>query len=317
MNKLITFLRYKFLILHRKLKSLGLEYWLFYPILLFIFFILYKKLPTFNYQNQEYGDYILAITSLNTFFNLRIKKEESQWISIFDNSLFYKFSINLIVGIPFLILAIFLNYKISIFLTILTIIVLSFYQFRISLSLLEKINLSFLMPDFEFIEGFRKLWFIHLIGIILFAIGLQVENHNLAIFGYFLFLNIIVFYYQNPEHQYLIWILGLDSDDFIFKKSISISKKIILLSIPFIILYLIYTKDFFIFYVFPISILGILNSMLCKYLNSDNFIISFYQSFAILFTILCLVNPIYILVNLGFFYFLRKKAITELNTFLK
>ncbi len=193
----------------------------------------------------------------------------------------------------------------------------SLYQFKFSFSLLEKINLSFLMPDFEFVEGFRKLWFIHIIGIILFGIGLQVKNYNLAIFGYFLFLNIISFYYQNLEPLYLIWLVGLNSDDFIFKKSISLSKKIAFFSIPFIFLYLIFAKDFFIFYVFIISILGITNAMLSKYLNMGNFTVSIYQSFAVAFTILCLVNPIYFLVSLGFFYYLRKRVIKELNTILK
>ncbi|MEN0046956.1 MAG: ABC transporter permease, partial [Bacteroidota bacterium] len=71
---------------------------------------------------------------------------------------------------------------------------------------------------FEFIIGFRKLFWLVIVGFFLTFQAIQVENHNLGFFSLGLQFFIALAYYNQPENPYFVWIFKRSSLQFLSKK---------------------------------------------------------------------------------------------------
>lgn len=265
-------------------------------------------------ETYEYGEIIAAALFVSTMYSLTPKKKEREWLFFYKNIYSYLLLINTLIALPFLILFFYLNYHYALAFTLIFTPLISFLYFNFSFSILEKINLSFLMKDFEFIEGVRKYWYIHLITTVISIIGFSVGNYNLATAGYVFFIITIGFYYQKIEPIYWIWISEDKSTGFVNLKIASVLKKVLLLSVIFFACNVFFTKNLNILFVIFASCLGVINCMLSKYayLNSL-FSIQISLGISVGILLIGFFNPFLLVIGLMYFYFLKRKAIYNIT----
>ncbi|MEO9817106.1 MAG: hypothetical protein ABJN84_08540 [Flavobacteriaceae bacterium] len=306
---MIAYLKYKFIIFHREILHFGIPYILIYPILILGLLFFQRQLKAY-----DYGEIIASVLFVSTMYLLTPKKKERDWLFFYRKRYSCLFLINILIALPFLILFFFLDYYYAIVFALIFTLLISFFYFDFSFSILEKINLSFLMKDFELIEGFRKYWYIHLITIGISIIGFSVGNYNLATAGYAFFIITIGFYYQKVEPIYWIWISKCKSTEFIHLKIRSVFKKTLFLSVIFFISNVFFTKNLdFLFVVFA-SCLGVINCMLSKYAYLNNlFSIQISLGISIGILIMGFFNPLLSVIALIYFYFLKRKAIYNIT----
>ena len=310
---MITYLKYKFLIFHRKISHFGLPPILIYPIIFLVLFFLKDQ-----FKNYEYAEIVTFFLFANTIHQLTPKKKEREWLFFCKKKERYLLLANTLIALPFILYFFHLNYYYSVILASLLTFLISFFTFNFSLSILEKVNLSFLMEDFEFIEGIRKYWYIHLTTATISIIGFLVDNYNLAMIGYLGFIITFGFYYQKVEPVYWIWFFEKNSKEFINFKIISLLKKILLLSLVFFIIYIFFTKNIDIIFVLLASCLGVVNCMLSKYAYLNNFFsIQISLTISIFMIIIAPLNPSFLIIGLIYFYFLKKKAINNITQIKK
>ncbi len=312
-NKKINYLSLKIKIFHRKISDFGLYYLFIYPILFLLFYFIGKKIVTY-----DYGEFISIVLYVNSMYWLTPSLKERKWLFLKKGNFSYLILINLIITIPFFIPFILLKYYYSILFSLFFICYLSFYSFRFSFSILEKIDLSFLMKDFEFIEGVRRYWYSHLLGIIIIFIGFSVGNNNLAIFGYLIFMITFGYYYQKIEPIYWIWIFKEGGYLFLYMKIKSIIKRISIPSILFLIVYLFLSKDISILFIIFAVYIGIINSMLSKYAYIKNsFSIQISHGISLGILIATFFDIKLLLLSLIYFYFLKRKAVISINKIIE
>lgn len=310
---MITYLKYKFLIFHRKISHFGLPPVLIYPITFLAFFFLKTQ-----FENHEYAEIITFFLFANTMHQLTPKKKEREWLFFCEKKESYLLLVNTLIALPFILYFFYINYYYSIILAVPLTFLMSFYTFNFSLSILEKVNLSFLMKDFEFIEGIRRYWYIHLITATISIIGFFIDNYSLAMIGYLGFIITFGFYYQKVEPVYWIWIFKQTSKEFINLKITSLLKKTLLLSLVFFIVYIFFTKNIDIIFMISASCLGVVNCMLSKYAYLKNlFSIQISLTISIFMIIIIPLNPLFLIIGLIYFSFLKKKAINNITQIKK
>ena len=71
---------------------------------------------------------------------------------------------------------------------------------------------------FEFLTGFRRLWWLLLAVYLLAGIALSVGNFNLGIFALFLVFFISCSFYSEPEAGYFVWLHAIKPQAFLHEK---------------------------------------------------------------------------------------------------
>jgi hypothetical protein len=136
--------------------------------------------------------------------------------------------------------------------------------------------------------------------------------------GYLGFIITFGFYYQKVEPVYWIWIFKQTSKEFINLKITSLLKKTLLLSLVFFIVYIFFTKNIDIIFMISASCLGVVNCMLSKYAYLKNlFSIQISLTISIFMIIIIPLNPLFLIIGLIYFSFLKKKAINNITQIKK
>lgn len=313
MTKIYTYIKFKLLILAREIVAFGIPVFMFIPIFVFLVFI-----ATRAFASLDYGNYALYITYFNVLFSYQIKNKERDLLQLFFKYPFWLyFLLNLILTIPFLLIAIYLSYYFIAALILLTLIVLSSSAIKISFLVLDKLNLSFLMPNVEFSSGIRKYWYVHLLGLLVLIVGFLVDNYNVSILGFFIFILTFGFYFSIIEPITWIFSYGLSPNEYIDKKISTIAKILIIVSLPFAIMLSFKSKNLMLFYFVFVLMLGIINQFLSKYAYYHSLhTIKFNQSIIMAITIVSCVSPYFLVIHAYSFYYLRKQAVKTLNSLL-
>lgn len=313
MNKIKIYLKLRFLILFRFID----DYFVVSPYLFIALFIsglsiIIKKIDTYDY---DYIPYVFLVSYISFIFPFNINRNIDQ-LSLLVKKPKQLFLIeNIIVSIPYIAMTIYLSYYWVSLVMIIIVFIATYFPIKISFTFLERINLSLLIPDVEFIAGIRKYWHVHTLGVLLIIIGVNVDNINISIFGYIIYVLTFGYYFQIIENKEWIWVHPISGKEFIETKIKSIFFKVLLFSI-IIILFLSFFVDFFrVAFYSLLLIISVVSQMLSKYAKYYQSFISIQiaQAFSIVFCVIGFMNPIYIIVSIVYFYYLKREAIKTIN----
>jgi hypothetical protein len=192
------------------------------------------------FSKTEYANYIYLAISLiltqrlsevnrTTFLKICFIKKDYIKLRLIEN---------LLSSIPFFIFLIFKsNYISALFLMTLSCL-LSF------ISLENKSNFTLPTPfkrtPFEFIIGFRKSILLFVFCFVLGIISIRVNNFNLGAFSVALTLISCITFYFLTENEFYVWVYSLKSKAFIFHKIKILFFSTLLLTLPLIILLIIF-----------------------------------------------------------------------------
>lgn len=314
MNKSLTYLKLKFIIGVREIEHFGISIYIAVPLLIIVYSLLVLEIST-----AVYGAYFLVSLNISALIAYNCNRNDKDQLKLyFKTPEFIYATENLIITFPFIISALYLACYWTIIVFILASFILAYYQPTISsLLFLEKLNLSLLVPDMEFISGIRKYWFGHLLGVILIVLGIVVKNVNISLFGYTIYLLTCGVYYQIIEKIEWIWAYPVSPKKYIENKITSILKKLFLFSVVWVFIFLFWTRSFEIL-LYTISIfIAILNIMLSKYAKYNTPIsVQISQGISLAFCVAGFVYPYLFTFNIIYFYFLKKQAIKTLEIIL-
>ena len=202
--------------------------------------ILFTGFSAYLFYNVVYAAYVygimgLSITSLLSesgrvgFLKQHFSKTEFQKIRGLEN---------ILVVLPFII-GLLINHQWLIACGVLAVALL------MSLSTVER-NLNFTLPTpfykypFEFVIGFRKNYPVILGAGFVLTMAVMYDNANLGLFSLAVVLLLCLSYYMQAETSYLVWIYAMTPIHFLFHKVTIAMMYTALMSLPFIIVLLIF-----------------------------------------------------------------------------
>lgn len=305
-------MRFYFVIQYKRiiriLKEAGLNPFLAFCGIAIVFVLISEGF----FHNVKYAKYIYPfffLTFINSFGSIERNEFSKNIFSVADYKKIRLLE-NCIISIPFFI---FLVYKQE--------YIIAFSSFLIGaiLSFFNKVNtFSFAIPTpfykqpFEFIVGFRRTFWMFILGYILTCIAISVDNFNLGIFALIItFLTSMLFYFK-PEPIFFVWIYSANSIKFLWKKIKMACLHSTVLSLPiFLLLVLFFPDKAFIVIIFEIiGILFIVMSILGKYVSYPDDI-----NPTVGFTLgLTLFFPPLILLIIPYFYFQSKQNLQSILT---
>ncbi|MEM6316194.1 MAG: ABC transporter permease [Bacteroidota bacterium] len=302
-----NYFRLQFKMGNRQLIEFGLP-----PIIAYVLAVItFVALSLYLWYKTPYAPYIYPFFALsgftflgnlgrNDFLKMCFSVRDYQKVRIAENG---------IVALPFVL---FLGYQRE-WLVSLTLILVAVIMARWQSNNQWNYTLPtpFFHYPFEFLVGFRTTILLALFAYFLALKGISVGNFNLGLFSLFLLIGLSFSFYNQPESQLYVWIFDKRPAAFLWYK-ISIGfLYLTLLTIPLILLLLVY---------FPMHWLLIVGLHSIGFLYLSLVILAKYAAFprAIhlpesLLIILSFVFPPLLLFTFPFFY---KKAIQQLNPLL-
>lgn len=294
--------------LNRQMTDFGINPVFAYLLLLLAFI----GLSIFLFKKTSFAEYIYILMAVSLISRLTETNRNDFLKSCFQDSFYYIIRIieNLIFALPFLI---FLTYK-SCFLSASVLLLLSGVFAFVSFE--NKFHFTMPTPfykqPFEFIIGFRKVFWGFLASYLLTFISISVHNFNLGIFSLLLAFLLCISFYTHTETPFYVWIYSLTPKLFLLKKTKTALLHSTLLCLPIAVnLSLFYSANIYIVfgfcclgYVFLISIVFAKYSAFPDKMNLPQTIL---LAISILF-------PPLLLIFIPYFYI---QSIKKLNTILR
>ena len=307
--KYLIYLELKKTILLKKIKDFGLPPYITSLFLILAFFYFVYRITKVNY-----GVYI----NYTFYILLKIMFIEHKDIQIVKSYFKYPWKLflieNILLSIPFIFISIYIVDYNSLIIYFLLILILSFIKIKLKIQVLKNIRLSYLMPSYELIYGFRTYIYIIPITLFFFYIGYVSSNFNLALFGVLLFYIILLQYYNIIENKILIWQHCKSSSDFITLKIKSLFYKLLPIGFFFLIYFLMSPKIEEGFFLILSMSIGMINQMLLKYAYYGRFSsIMIFQTIVFFGGVLGFLFPPVIILSIMLFYYLRQIAISNLD----
>ena len=294
-------------ILYRKINDFGLHPFFGFPLII---------LSSFYILNILYGiinnPYYFCLVFIAIKFIL-IKRKDSELLFLNSkNSYLIELIEVFILSTPFILISLFKDAFLLTYLYLFLVVILPIIKFNTRTSILNNIDLSFLMIDYEWIYGIRKSFILIVCSFLVILIGLFVSNINISIFGLIFFYIIIGQSYAFVERKELIWSHRFCGKEFIENKIKSIVVKMALSLLLPILLFLFFSPEKTLI-IFSILFL-VINQMLSKYANYENDLsISISQAISILLSLLGGFYVLFLLFNILFFYYLKVNSIKKIN----
>lgn len=305
-------LKYYFLLqykrVYRLFKDFGIEPFLGYPILLFLFY--WMSMSVFD--SVLYANYIYVFISAVVAYALSSSEQRDflkQHFSVINYRKFIVFA-NVLKVSPF---ALFLLYKAYVVEALLVYILAFFVSFMPKTGKLSVIlPTPFGKKPAEFVIGFRKTFWLFLLIYGLAIIAVYVGNFNLGAFALIAVFLVCSRYYMKLDPEFYIWVHAMNSKEFI-KYKITIALRYSLgLSIPV-------GSILGVFYPNQMHFILFFLSMGCLYLSMYVLIRYAFQQQGLeilqgVIGALCIIFPPVMIIAIPYFY---KKAIQNLNVLLK
>lgn len=208
------YFRLQYKMLSRKLTGFGLNPLFGYALLITAFI----GISIYFFTKTQFAKYIYVLLATSLITSLNENERTGFLKSCFSGNLYYKIRIieNLFLTLPFVL---FLIYK-SCFLVALMLLIISISAAFISFNtkLQFTIPTPFFKQPFEFLVGFRKLFWVFIGCYLLTLISISVNNFNLGIFSLLLSFLMCLSFYMNIETEYYVWIYSLNVNQFLFQK---------------------------------------------------------------------------------------------------
>lgn len=308
------YLRLRLKILARRIEEFGLNSYLtILGVLVLSAYLLDVILDSY------YGVYLSYIAYLGISFSvlkhsdldiLKMNIRSVQAIFLFES---------LLVAVGFIVINLLNGYYFSSGIYLLSGVCFSFFPFKYKFGFSKKINLSFLMPDYEWIYGFRKHLFYLVLFVLVYLMGFIVSNFNISLFGVLGFFIILGNFYSVLEKKELILAHSIEPKIFIGKKILSVLKKnVIILGVLVLPLFLNAQLNLWetISMLIALNFL-VINQMLSKYtfyFNSIN--IGLNQGIILIIGLLGCFFPFFIILSVVHFYYLQYRAVKEFQKLL-
>lgn len=180
--------------------------------------VLFGMLSHLVFLKTEYAPLILIAISSSMILNKSTTRKEAMMRQIYSSSTYLQIMTveNCIIAIPFIITLLLHQYLIYAALL---------FLISIALSLVPKIqfgNKAIQSPyyhwPYEFSIGFRRTYILLFFLLIIFCIGLYVENYNLSLVIILIIQLIFMSYYIEADEHYAIWLHKPCAKKFLSKK---------------------------------------------------------------------------------------------------
>lgn len=266
-------------------------------ILSILLFIVFSKLL---FMKIRYAGWIYLIISIYSPIVLSNSQRNNFLKSIFKTNDFYKIKLveNSMMIVPFSLYLLYEKLYVISAISLLLIVVTSFLEYRRKSTVI--IPTPFKKHPFEFIQGFRRFFFLYLISYYLCYQAILVQNSYLCLFALALpyFLN--MFFLLNPEQPYFVWLYSLNKRQFIWKKIFTSIFCTSILIFPLVILLIIFFSENFLLMLLVILLGAILQIFIisAKY-AAFPFEMQFLQAMMFFFS---LMFPPLLLFTIPYFY---------------
>lgn len=278
---------------------------------LLIFFV-FVALSMFIFFKVSFAIFIYPFFCLILIERLNILERNDFLKSLFSEKEFYKIKIleNVSIALPF---SLFLIYKMEWLFVGLPILIAVVYPF-LGLSRYaptKTLPTPFYKYPFEFLVGFRKLWFLYPLFIGLLIVSIYTDNVNIGLFVILIYHLTVGAFYSKPEDVFYVQIFSCNAKRFLLRKIKTSLLYSIGLSIPITLtLLFFYPNEFPLiigFYIWGITVLILL--VISKYIVFPHQM-TISQSIMLMFSIA--LAPLLIF-TLPYFY---NQAIKHLNNYL-
>lgn len=261
----------------------------------------------FLFQKTEYAGYIyvlMALFSCGSFSGktrvefLKSNFKDNQWrlIRVIENWMVcIPFFCCLLVEMEFL-----LALSLLVFSALIAIL-------KLEANWVLTIPTPFYKYPFEFVIGFRNVFYLFFVSYILTAVAIQVDNFNLGIFSMLVVFAVSLSFYSNPEEEFYVWNFSLNPQQFIRQKLKSASIQVSLLVFPIVVTLSVFYFELVV-YVLLFLLLGycfLMTMILAKYSVYPNKM-SLLESLLLVFCIPC---PPLLLFVFPYFYGKSKEAL--------
>ena len=200
--------------LSRQITEFGIN-----PVLSYLFLpVVFIVFSVYLFKTTKFAEYIYILIAISSTGRLAEKDRNDFLRSCFKESFYYAIRIteNLIVLLPFLIFLICKTAFLSASVLLLFSIVFAFVNFRNKFHF--TIPTPFYKQPFEFIVGFRKIFWGFLVSYLLTFISMAVENFNLGIFSLLSVFLLCISFYTQTEPPFYVWIYSSEPKYFLLKK---------------------------------------------------------------------------------------------------
>lgn len=203
----------------RKIRELG-----FNPIVVLLF--LSVALPLAGYtliSSLTVGSYLFSAVGVSMVLSFQTRKKRRFYSQIMPlkDVMFYSLIEALLVVSPFvLILSVCGKWTESVVITSLVVLNVLAHE-RDAFSIKSRVLIMptpFKNHPFEMIIGFRKVWMVYLILLLITTQAIEVDNYNLGLAVLIISAVVTLFFYSKPEPDYYVWIHRHKSHEFLILK---------------------------------------------------------------------------------------------------
>lgn len=287
--------------INRHLVDLGFNLIIGYAIAAFVFIIASVQL----FEKIGLAQYCYAAIAIFAAYLLSNSSRVEYLKTLFPTKLFLKIRLleNLIVSLPFVGFLLYQQFYIVAFAVLIVSLLAAFFNQWVFNTF--ALPTPFYKKPFEFIIGFRKSWPIILLCYALTAIGISVDNFNLAAFALLLCHLVCLNFYTQPEPTFYVWIHSQKPTKFLHHKMLIAFFHSLVISLPISLMLLIGYPNFWfvVLAIVSVAILYLWLTILGKYAYYPA-AINLFQLFAVALSI---IFPPFLLISLPYFYIKAKQ----------
>lgn len=261
----------------------------------------------FLFQKTEYAGYIYALIALFGCGSFSGKKRVEFLKSNFkDNQWkFIRIVENWLVCLPFLCCLLFEMEFLPAFSLLVFSAVMAILKLQSNWVL--TIPTPFYKYPFEFVTGFRNVFYLFFASYILTVVAIRVDNFNLGIFSMLVVFAVSLSFYSNPEEEFYVWNFSMNPQRFIRQKLKMACIQVSLLVFPIAVTLSVFYFEL-VLYVLLFLLLGycfLMTMIVAKYSVYPNEM-SLLESLLLVFCVPC---PPLLLFVFPYFYSKSKEAL--------
>lgn len=222
--------------LQRQLVDFGLN-----PLLGIVLITLgFIGMAFYLFSKTEFAPFIFTGIGASFLLQLSSNSRNSALKSYFSRSAYYKLRLleNAILGLPFLLVLLITQSFLPALGFFALAIGMAFFNFEGQLNI--TIPTPFSKRPFEFAVGFRRTFPLIFLAYFLTSMGVVADNFNLAVFSQVMLIAVGMSFYGKPEDPFYVWTYARSPKEFLFEKIQTALLHCTMLSIPAIVLMLIF-----------------------------------------------------------------------------
>lgn len=217
----------QFCLLNRHIRDFGLHHWLGWPLAA----VLFVGLSQLLFHKTILAGYVILLAALSIVSKLS-GHGRNEFLQICFPSQYRQIRLmeNILVSLPFMVVLLAKGRYGEAAALAIAAVAFAFIKWGL--------GGNFTMPTpfgkrpFEFLVGFRKTFYLHLIAVFVAVMAIMVHNFNLGIFALVVVFFICMAYYSEIEVGYYIWVHAHQPRAFLRNKILTAVRQATILSLP-------------------------------------------------------------------------------------